>query len=66
MFDDGSSDENNENTGNISEKFKSRNNPVTALGSAIRLLLVLLILILLSIIIIIIIENMKKNKDVKK
>ena len=65
MFDDGSSDENNENTGNISEKFKSRNNPVTARGSAIRLLLVLLILILLTIIIIIVIENMKKKKENK-
>ncbi|MGN1043865.1 MAG: hypothetical protein ACI4PR_03585 [Acutalibacteraceae bacterium] len=65
IFDDGSSDENNENTGNISEKFKSRNNPVTARGSAIRLLLVLLILILLTIIIIIVIENMKKKKEDK-
>lgn len=64
--DDSSSEDNDGNTGNISEKFKSRNNPVTPRGSAIRLLLVLLILILLSIIIIIIIENMKKNKDVKK
>lgn len=66
ISDDDSSGENDGNTGNISEKFKSRNNPVTPRGSAIRLLLVLLILILLSIIIIIIIENMKKNKDVKK
>ena len=65
IFDDGSSDENNENPGNISEKFKSRNNPVTARGSAIRLLLVLLILILLTIIIIIVIENMKKKKENK-
>lgn len=63
---DSSSGDTDGNTGNISEKFKSRNNPVTPRGSAIRLLLVLLILILLSIIIIIIIENMKKNKDVKK
>lgn len=63
---DSSSGDTEGDTGNISEKFKSRNNPVTPRGSAIRLLLVLLILILLSIIIIIIIENMKKNKDVKK
>ena len=63
---DSSSGDTDGNTGNISEKFKSRNNPVTPRGSAIRLLLVLLILILLSIIIIIIIENMKKNKGVKK
>lgn len=63
---DSSSGDTDGDTGNISEKFKSRNNPVTPRGSAIRLLLVLLILILLSIIIIIIIENMKKNKDVKK
>lgn len=65
--DDGSSsEENGDGTGNINEKFKSRNNPVTPRGSAIRLLLVLLILILLSIIIIIIIENMKKIKENKK
>ena len=63
---DNDSSEDDSNTGNISEKFKSRNNPVTPRGSAIRLLLVLLILILLSIIIIIIIENMKKNKAAKK
>lgn len=65
VSDNDSSEDNDGNTGNINDKFKSRNNPVTPRGSAIRLLLVLLILILLSIIIIIIIENMKKIKEDK-
>ncbi|MBR0423825.1 MAG: hypothetical protein IJJ04_04260 [Clostridia bacterium] len=53
------------NTGNISEKFKSRNNPVTAQGSAIRLALVLMLLILLAIATIIIIEGIKRRKKEK-
>ena len=52
-------------TGNINEKFKSRNNPVTAQGSAIRLALVLMLLILLAIIIIIVIEGIKRRKKEK-
>lgn len=52
-------------TGNINEKFKSRNNPVTAQGSAVRLALVLMLLILLAIIIIIIIESIKRRKKEK-
>ena len=52
-------------TGNINEKFKSRNNPVTAQGSAIRLALVLMLLILLAIVIIIIIEGIKRRKKEK-
>lgn len=53
-------------TGNISEKFKSRNNPVTAQGSAIRLVLVLLLLILLVIAIIIVIEGIKRRRKEKE
>ncbi len=51
--------------GNISEKFKSRNNPVTSQGSAIRLALVLMLLILLAIIIIIVIEGIRRRKKEK-
>ncbi len=51
-----------EETGNISEKYKSRNNKVTAQGSAIRLVLVLMIIILIAVIVWVIVKKRKERK----
>ncbi|MDO4503846.1 MAG: hypothetical protein Q4B84_01695, partial [Clostridia bacterium] len=61
-FDD---DENNSG-GNISEMFKSRNNKVTAQGSALRLILVLILAILLTLAIWFVYKNRRKKNQSKK
>lgn len=50
-------------SGNIDEKFRSRQNKVTAAGSALRLILVLMILILLSVVLYLYYKRKKKNKE---
>lgn len=56
----GDSGEGDDASGNIDEKFKSRNNKVTATSSALRLILVLMILILIGLMIYLF---MKRKKD---
>ncbi len=52
-----------EDTGNISDKFRSANNRVTPQGSALRLVLVLLVLILLALAIWFIYKKRKESED---
>ncbi|MDO4199596.1 MAG: hypothetical protein Q4D57_02400 [Clostridia bacterium] len=53
---------NDEMSGNIDEKFRSRNNKTTAVSSALRLALVLMILILIGLMIYFFIKNRKDKK----
>ena len=66
VFDDRGSglDENGDDNieGNISEKYRSRNNRVTATGSALRLILVLMILILIALALWILYKRRKEKK----
>lgn len=52
--------------GNISEKYKSRNNKVTARGSALRLILVLMIIVLIALALWILYKRRKEMKKSKK
>lgn len=52
--------------GNISEKYKSRNNKVTARGSALRLILVLMIIVLISLALWILYKRRKEIRKSKK
>lgn len=61
--DDGSAGDDIQDTGNISDKFKSMNNRVTPQGSALRLILVLLILILLALALWLIYKKRKEKKE---
>ncbi len=53
-------------SGNIDEKFKSRNNKMTSTSSALRLVLVLMILIFISLMIYFFIKRKKSNRDADK
>ena len=59
----GDSDGNDDTSGNIDEKFRSRNNKVTGVSSALRLALVLMILTLMGLMIYFF---MKRRKDRRK
>ena len=59
-------DDENSSGGNISETFKSRNNKVTAQGSALRLILVLILAILLTLAIWFVYKNRRKKNQSKK
>lgn len=72
IFDDTNSDlqigSEDDVEGNISEKYKSRNNKVTARGSALRLILVLMIIVLIALALWILYKRrneMKKSKNNK-
>lgn len=58
--------DNDDISGNIDEKFRSRNNRVTATSSALRLILVLMILILMGLMIYFFIKRRKDNKKADK
>ena len=53
-------------SGNIDEKFKSRNNKITSTSSALRLVLVLMILIFISLMIYLFIKRKKNNRGADK
>ncbi len=53
-------------SGNIDEKFKSRNNKITSTSSALRLVLVLMILIFISLMIYFFIKRKKSNRGADK
>ncbi len=65
VFNDDSDDDNIGNTeeGNINDKFKSKNNIVTAQGSALRLILILFILLLIGLSLWIIYKKRKEKKE---
>ena len=54
--------DNDDMAGNIDEKFRSRNNKVTAVSSALRLALVLMILVLMGLMIYFFIKRRKDNQ----
>lgn len=52
--------------GNIDEKFRSRNNKTTILGSALRLILVLMVLILIGLMIYLFMKRRKESEDISE